>query len=60
MFPNVEKNNNYLIDNEDKKEYVTHRYCSTARKIEEMCGENAKLFKEKIKKRMWGERMDNK
>ena len=57
MFPQIEINKHFLVDEEDKKEYITHRYCSTARALSHMCGETAKLFKEKTKTkpRRWGQ-----
>jgi hypothetical protein len=56
LFP---KEDNYILVNgiHEDKEY---HYCSTSRRIDEMCGKEGKLYKKKYKKRILNEKISNK
>jgi hypothetical protein len=45
-------NNNYLVDGSTKVDPPSFYYCSTARKLKHMCGEDGLLFVQK-KKTFW-------
>lgn len=53
LFPKEELNNWYRLvnGNTDENEYE-YTYCSTARKIEHMCGKEGKMYKKKYIKKM--------
>ena len=48
LFPKIEDNDSFLVNGLRKDIIIEYRYCSTARKYQDMCGEIGKLYKEKI------------
>lgn len=49
LFP-IKKENDYFFVNGYKKDNIEYSYCSTTRKYDNMCGNEAKFYKNKYKK----------
>jgi hypothetical protein len=48
FFPIIKENKiDYLVTGEPKEDELGYSYCSTARKFDDMCGEEGKMYKKK-------------
>lgn len=47
LFPLVEDNKYFLVDGIKNKDPTNYHFCSTARKIQDMCGDQGKFFEKK-------------
>ena len=47
-FPNMDEPDYFLVDRKNEHKGVTYSYCATARKSNNMCGDQGKLFEPKL------------
>ena len=51
LFPVRESNDYFLVNGIEENEIIGYNFCSVARNIEQMCGNEGKMYKRKYNKR---------
>ena len=51
LYPILKEDNSYLVTGIDREKDIDYNYCTIARKLEKMCGENGNMHKRKYIKK---------